>query len=115
MRSVLTAIALLCASMNVQADGDMRPPGFGSVAEVSVESADRFRIDGRAMTLPKLRKWLVTLDEQLPVGHLHLKMGGPPASAEQVEQLKTLATEIGAQFVADPGALDVAPAQAPAE
>lgn len=79
---------------------DMRP-GIASIAVVSAEPDGRYGLDGAVLNAAKLRRTLVTLDDQMAIGHLHLRAGTSAITDAQLAEIRRLATEIGARLLVE--------------
>lgn len=99
MRNVSLGLALLFAFTNAPAQ-DMRP-GIASIAQISAEAEGRYEMDGHVVNARKLKRTLVALDEQLPIGYVHLRGGSAGISPGQLAEIQGLAVEIGAQLLVE--------------
>ena len=97
MRNVLLALTLACASTVASAQ-DMRP-GIASIAVISTEPDGRYAMDGEVLKASKLKRLLVALDEQLAIGHVHLRRGHADISTEQLAEIRRIADDIGARLM----------------
>lgn len=95
---VLTlTIALAAASASAQ---DMRP-GIASIAVVTSEPDGRYAIDGRLMKPGGLKEFLVELDDQMAIGHVHLKKGQSDITPAQLAEMRRIADGIGAMLLVE--------------
>jgi hypothetical protein len=99
MKNLALALAVLLASLGAQAQ-DMRP-GIASIAIVTTEPDGRYGMDGEVLKPAKLQRMLELLDEQLAVGHLHLRKGQADITAERVGEIRRIADGIGARLMVE--------------
>lgn len=110
MKTLALVFALALAPAAAQ---DMRP-GIASIAVVTAEPEGRYAIDGKVMTRSRLEDFLVELDEQMAIGHVHLKKGESDITAAQLNEIRRLADEIGARLLVEKdGRMEPADATAP--
>lgn len=95
--SLTLALLLACAAAGAQ---DMRP-GIASIAVITTEPDGRFGMDGGVLKPARLKRDLVLLDEQLAIGHLHLRKGGAEITPDQIAEIRRIATEIGARLLVE--------------
>lgn len=99
MRTASLAFVLLLACGAAAAE-DIRP-GIASIAVVSTEPDGRFGMDGDVLRPGKLKRNLVALDDQLAIGHVHLRKGGAEITPEQLAEIRRIAAEIGARLMVE--------------
>lgn len=99
MRHLSLALAFLLASSAASAQ-DMRP-GIASIAVISTEADGRYGMDGDIVKPARLKRNLVLLDEQLPIGYVHLRRGAVEISAEQLAEIRGIAEGIGARLMVE--------------
>lgn len=110
-RILLLALAGLAATPAPAQD--MRP-GIASIAVITTEPEGRYGMDGDVVKPAKLRSTLVLLDEQLAIGHVHLRRGQAEITPEQLAEIRRMAGEIGAKLMVEKdGRME--PDDAPAE
>lgn len=99
MKLVVLGIALIGAFGSAPAQ-DMRP-GIASIAVVTAEPDGRYGLDGEVVKPAKLKRTLVLLDEQLAIGHVHLKKGASEITPEQLAEIRRIADGIGARLLVE--------------
>lgn len=99
MKHASMALALLLATA-VAAAQEMRP-GIASIAVISTEADGRYSMDGGVVTARRLQRTLVALDEQMAIGHVHLRKGTADISAAQLAEIRRIAAEIGARLMVE--------------
>ena len=99
MRTALMALALVAAAAGAQAQ-DMRP-GIASIAVISTEPGGRYGMDGDVHKPARLKRLLVELDAQLPIGHVHLRRGEAEVTPDQLAEIRRLADDIGARLMVE--------------
>jgi hypothetical protein len=99
MKHIALLFTLAAALGSAQAQ-DMRP-GIASIAVITTEPEGRYGMDGDVLRVSKLKRNLVALDEQLAIGHVHLKRGQADVTPERLAEIRRIADEIGAQLMVE--------------
>jgi hypothetical protein len=79
---------------------DVRP-GIASIAVVTAEPEGRYGMDGGVLKPAKLKRNLVALDEQMAIGHLHLRKGTAEITPAQLAEMREIAGAIGARLMVE--------------